>query len=336
MSDKIMVISEKMQPEKRIERVKGDYGEDVLLRYEAMFTAYKHSAGEFSEFFIALADSGVILGKVCPSCGVINCPPYQARCPECNFIEMVSIKMKDVGIMVATPVVTISPPARFKNEVPFCTGYIYLESERQADTAIPLRVRTTQGMMRRGILGKGTPVKVVFKDKREGEITDLFVVSQAELTREQIEKSPLLEGDLEWEKPQEPDFEDGSAAMHDLSAVFKKFLDLAYRVRNSASARKDLINWKRTVDIKTAGNQRIRLKINNGELHVNVDQTAYRDCPADLVLALADPTDLFPYLERGVALTNLVLSGKLWVSKPELETITRLDRLPRSLRKDGV
>jgi hypothetical protein len=36
------------------------------------------------------------------------------------------------------------------------------------------------------------------------------------------------------------------------------------------------------------------------------------------------------------ALTDLVIDGTLVLNKPELETITRLDRVPRSLRRDHI
>jgi hypothetical protein len=67
---------------------------------------------------------------------------------------------------------------------------------------------------------------------------------------------------------------------------------------------------------------------------------------ADLVLRLSDPSPLLAWLRDSTegageamtspALTDLVMEGTLVLDKPELETITRLDRVPRSLRRDGV
>ena len=67
---------------------------------------------------------------------------------------------------------------------------------------------------------------------------------------------------------------------------------------------------------------------------------------ADLILSLNNPGVLLAWLRDATqglkegfgspALTDLVIEGTLVLNKPELETITRLDRVPRSLRRDGV
>jgi len=66
----------------------------------------------------------------------------------------------------------------------------------------------------------------------------------------------------------------------------------------------------------------------------------------DLVVAIQDPSILLAWLRdstepvgngaKSPALTDLVIEGTIVLNKPELETITRLDRVPRSLRRDNV
>jgi hypothetical protein len=66
----------------------------------------------------------------------------------------------------------------------------------------------------------------------------------------------------------------------------------------------------------------------------------------DLVVAIQDPSILLTWLRdstepvgesvKSPALTDLVIEGTLILNKPELETVTRLDRVPRSLRRDSV
>lgn len=338
-----MVVPEAMLPYKGTQRVKGEDGKDVILRNDGMFTFYQFSMGEFSEFFINIADHCRILGAFCPSCGVINCPPYQKRCPECNFVEMETVTMQDVGRMNYVPVITLFPPARFKGEVPFGTGYVFLGvSNKEADTALPIRARTTRGMIRPGIYGTHEPVKVVFKDERNGEITDIFVVPQAELTSEQIKKTPLMESDLDWEGVKEPEFvraHGGRACGENFDDIYFWFRKLGQSVNQSENAKKALADWVRIVDIKTASFRTLRLFIISGTLRVSFYANRFGplvDREADLVLAIEDPKDLFQYFERGVALSNLVMEGKLWVSKAEFETIFRLDRLPRALQRDGL
>ena len=78
----------------------------------------------------------------------------------------------------------------------------YFSTPWLASSVIPpcsVRVRTTRGTIRPGIYGKGTPLKIVFRDvpKRRDSMY-IFALPQSELTAEQLSKSPLLEGDIEW------------------------------------------------------------------------------------------------------------------------------------------
>ncbi|MBI2450171.1 MAG: hypothetical protein HYV47_01390 [Candidatus Nealsonbacteria bacterium] len=331
MAKEKLVIPEGMFPHVGVNEVKGIDGQDYLIRNEAMFTGYQHTAGEFSRFFKSLRDDCKILGNRCPQCHQLICPPFQKRCPQCNFIEMWPEEVKDAGRMDASPPIVFFAPARFKDQVPYAEGYVYLEDEngKEADTAIKVRVRTTRGMIKPGIFKKDTKVKVVFADKRVGRILDIFAVPQAELTQEQIAKTPLMESDLSWDKPIEPSFEKPTAEM--LSA-FNRVLDglklLSARIKKSPRAQKDLANWSRRVQVKTRGGE-FGFVVDNGRLEIS----SFTE--PDLILAVENPAALLSWLERGSALTNLVMEGTLWVSKPELETISRLDRLPRSLRRDN-
>ncbi len=327
------IIPDQMVPKKKIQEVKGSDGNDYLLRNEVMFTAYQHSAGEFSEFFITLRNQCKILGKRCPTCNQLLCPPFEKKCQICNFeVEMQSEEMADIGTMAASPVIVFFAPARFKDQVPFGIGYVFLEDKdgHEADTAIMVRVRTTHGMIKPGIFKKGTKVKVVFRNERQGEMLDVFVVPQCELTPEQIQKTPLLENDISWDASKEPSFAEPSEdKILTFRQVLEGFDNLSLRVKESKRAQADLANWMRTVKIKTGGGT-FGFKIDNGKLEMLKDEFQ-----PDLVLAIDDPSLILAWLERGAALTNLVMEGTLWVSKSELETITRLDRIPRSLRRDN-
>lgn len=326
------IIPDQMVPKKKTQQVKGSDGNDCLLRNEVMFTAYQHSAGEFSEFFITLRNQCKILGKRCPTCNQLLCPPFEKRCQVCNFeVEMQSEEMADVGTMAASPVIVFFAPARFKDQVPFGIGYVFLEDKNghEADTALMVRVRTTHGMIKPGIFKKGTKVKVVFHNERQGEMLDVFVVPRSELPPEQIAKTPLMEGEISWDVPKEPSFPEASREkIESFEKILKGFEKLSLRIQNSKRAQSDLVNWVRQVKVKTGGGN-FGFKIDNGKLEMLKDEFQ-----PDLVLAIDDPSLILAWLERGAALTNLVMEGTLWVSKSELETITRLDRLPRSLRRD--
>ncbi len=341
--DKRPVISPAMLPTQGISEIRAG-GRTYLQRNDAMFTGMKHSQAEFSDFFLALRDEGRILGRRCPQCKHVIVPPFMTRCPACNFVEMEPVYLKDVGVMVATPVITVFAPSRFKGQEPFGTGRVFLEtaSGKLTDTAILIRVRTTQGTIRPGIYKKGTAVKLAFRDQRAGEILDLFAVPQSELTEAQIAKSPLLESEIEWGKISQ--LQVGSPTPETQAAVQQirtHFRELTTLVSGSPRATANLANWRRTVTLRTGGGS-LSFAVEDGKLRL-LDQT--RD-DADLILWLKDPRVLLEWLRdsterlgedvKSPALTDLVIDGTLVLNKPELETITRLDRVPRSLRRDHV
>jgi len=309
-----------------------------------MFTAMKHTQGEFSDFFLALRDEGKVLGHRCPNCRHLIIPPFMRRCPACNFVEMKKEYVKDTGIIAATPVITVFAPSRFKGQEPFGTGRVFLETAdgKLTDTAMLVRVRTTRGTIRPGIYKKGTRVKIAFCDSRQGEMLDVFAVPQNELTPEQLAKSPLLESEIEWGRLSEMEFGEPTPqlqkTLQDVRVHFKK---LAEMIPHSPRATANLANWRRTVAVRTGGGS-FSFVINQGKLRV---QSAAVKSP-DLVVAIQDPGILLTWLHdstepvgegvKSPALTDLVIEGTLVLNKPELETITRLDRVPRSLRRDNV
>jgi uncharacterized OB-fold protein len=337
------VISPAMLPKAGITEFKAS-GSNYLLRNEVMFTALQHTQGEFSDFFRALRDEGKVFGHRCPQCKHLIIPPFMKRCPACNFIEMSKEYVKDLGVMAATPVITVFAPSRFKGQVPFGTGRVFLETleGKVSDTAMLIRVRTTRGTIRPGIYGKGTPVKIVFRDERKGEIEDIFALPQSELGAEQLAKSPVLESEIEWGRLGEHELGPATPQLQEvLREVKVQFRKLAELIPQSARATANLAHWNRIVNLQTGGGD-FSFVVEKGKLRVQDESAA----EADLVLSLKDPTVLLAWLRdstEGIregfespALTDLVMEGTLVLNKPELETITRLDRVPRSLRRDRV
>jgi hypothetical protein len=266
------------------------------------------------------------------------------RCPACNFVDMKEEYVKDRGIMAATPVITVFAPSRFKGQEPFGTGRVFLETAdgKLTETAMLVRVRTTRGTIRPGIYKKGTPVKIAFCDSRHGEMLDIFAVPQSELTRKQLAKSPLFESEIEWGRLSEMEFRKPSAQLRKtFDEVRAHFQKLAEMIPHSPRATANLANWRRTVTVRTGGGT-FGLVLDQGKLRVRNE--AIKD--SDLVLAVEDPSILLAWLRdstepvgdgaKSPALTDLVIEGTLVLNKPELETITRLDRVPRSLRRDNV
>jgi uncharacterized OB-fold protein len=337
------VISTAMLPMEGISEIQAADG-IYLQRNDVMFTAMKHTQGEFSEFFRALRDEGKVLGHRCPECRHLIIPPFMRRCPACNFVEMKKEYVKDTGIMAATPVITVFAPSRFKGQEPFGTGRVFLETAdgKLSETAMLVRVRTTHGTIRPGIYKKGTPVKIAFCDSRQGEMLDIFAVPQSELTKKQLAKSPLLESEIEWGRLSHMDFGKPTAGLQKtLQQVRTQFQKLAELIPQSPRATANLANWRRTVTVRTGGGS-FGLVMDQGKLRVRNEDGK----EPDLVMAIKDPSILLAWLHdstepvgdaaKSPALTDLVIEGTLVLNKPELETVTRLDRVPRSLRRDNV
>ena len=321
------VIPEHMNPPVASEVVTRD-GVDYLQANEAMFTFYKRTKGEFSKYFLGLRDDAKIWGVRCPECGAVRVPPFALLCPDCDFVECAWIEMPDRGLMNSTPPITYFAHSLFQSWVPFGRGRVVLDG---AETALPIHVYTTKGVLTPFVFTKGTPVKVVFRDQRQGKPTDVFAVPQAELTPEQLAKTPLFESDLDFSTPDEPEVGESSAERATAYARALELLrQLAAGVAKSPRARHNLAGWRRTIAVKTAAGT-LGLEIDDKKLAVSEDAPP----AAELVMICEDPQLLVDWMEFREALTNAIISGRLWISvNREFTTVFKLDRLPRSVRRD--
>jgi hypothetical protein len=202
-----------------------------------------------------------------------------------------------------------------------------------ADTAVPMHVYTTKGVLTPFVFKRGTPVKVVFRNARIGKPTDVFAVPQSELSPEQLAKSPLMERDLDFTKPVEPALPAGSPkAKAILDRALKMLQKLAKDVARSPRAQHNLAGWKRRIAVKTPGGS-LAMAIDDGKLAVSAG--TFKG-PADLTMLFQDPQTLLEWLTFKEALTNAIIAGKLWISaNHEFTTIFKLDRLPRSVLRDA-
>ena len=323
------VIPEHMNPPVASEVVEVD-GVPYLQTNEGMFTFYKRTKGEFSSYFLALRDEAKIFGVKCPKCGTVRVPPFALMCPDCDFADMERVELPDRGVMNSTPPITYFAHSLFQSWVPFGRGRVVLDG---ADTALPIHVYTTRGVLTPFIFTKGTPVKVVFRDERQGKPTDIFAVPMAELTAEQQAKSPLLESELDVSEPPEPGLGEATDAERTAFARAVELLrELAAGVAASPRARHNLAGWRRWVQVKTPAGG-LWLKIDDGSLEVVDGERPERP---DFVMLCAESQLLVDWMSFREALTNAIITGKLWISvNREFTTIFKLDRLPRSVRRDA-
>ena len=324
-------MGKKLIPEEAIPEAGGQTvtidGKDYLVLNDAMFTFYKRSMGELSPFFLAIRDDKKILGARCPSCGMVRVPPFATRCPDCNFTEMELVEVGDVGRMLSTPPITYFANSLFAQQVPFGRGRIVLEG---ADTALSVNVYTTRGILVPGIIGKGTEMKVVFRNDRVGEISDIFCVPTAELTPEQVAKRGLSEPELDWETAVEPPL---GPPTQDHRRAFQEELgrlrELVAALNGSERARKDIADWRRTIQLKTRGGN-LALGIGDGTLTLTEgDATA-----PDFVMVCSELSMLVKCLSYQGSLTQAIITRDLWISKNvEFTTIFKLERMARSLAR---
>lgn len=189
---------------------------------------------------------------------------------------------------------------------------------------------TTTGILVPGIIKKGTEVKLVFRDHRIGEMTDVFCLPTAELTEDRINRKGLLESVIDWEAPKEPELPQKT---EEDSAVFQMALreirSIIEKMNANERARKDIAGWKRDTLVKTRGGK-FGIAINDG--NIGVEEKAPES--PDFVMVSDDPRTLLDGLAYRGAITDSVINKKLWISKNmEFTTIFKLDRMARSVAR---
>ncbi len=318
------IIPDEFIPEVRSRVITLD-NQDYLLQNDAMFTFYERSLGELSPFFLALKNEKKILGCKCSKCGLVRVPPMVTHCPDCEFAPTKLVEVGQVGRMNTTPPITYFATSLFLDKAPFGRGRVILKG---ADTALSVMLYTTTGILVPGLITKGTEVKVIFRDEREGQISDIYCVPTSELTPQQVAKEGLQESELNWEAPKEPQFSKPTDKdMANFRQCLKEMQALAVKMSQSKRARKAIEGWKRNIAVKTKAGD-FAMYIDNGDFRIEDKKLA----SPDLIMACEDPRTLLDGLMYKGAITDSVIMKKLWISKNlEFNTIFKLDRLARFL-----
>jgi uncharacterized OB-fold protein len=292
-----------------------------------MYTFYRRTKGELSPFFLALRDDKKLLGCKCTKCGLVRVPPFLTHCPDCNFAPTKLIEVEQVGVMNSTPPITYFANALFQHMAPFGRGRVIFKG---ADTAMSAILYTTTGILVPGIIKKGTEVKLVFRDNRIGEISDVFCVPASELNKKQLRKKGLQESEIDWESPVEPKIPRATrpqvAEFEDALGEIKKIIK---EMNQNDRARKDIAGWKRNILVKARGGQ-FGIIMQNGDIRVATGKVP----SPDFTLVSEDPQTLLDGLAYRGAITDAVINRKLWISKNmEFNTIFKLDRMARSVAR---
>ncbi|MFH1092271.1 MAG: hypothetical protein V1742_11960 [Pseudomonadota bacterium] len=302
-------------------------GKDYLIANDAMYTFYRRSRGEFSDFFLGLRDHKRLLGCKCKECGLVRVPPFLTHCPDCNFAPTELIEVEQLGVMNSTPPITYFATSLFQHMAPYGRGRVIFQG---ADTAMSVLLYTTTGILVPGVIKKGTEVKLVFRDERIGAITDVFCVPASELPPEQRAKKGLQESEIDWGSPVEPKL---PAATDKETAVYREAYagmeSIIKEMNANERARKDIAGWKRNVLVKTKGGT-FTVFIDDGNIRMEKVETP----SPDFTLVSEDPRTLLDGLAYRGAITDSVINKKLWISKNmEFLTIFKLDRMARSVAR---
>jgi uncharacterized OB-fold protein len=322
--------AEKIIPDKYIPEIGSHVetidGKDYLITNDTMYTFYRRTKGEFSAFFLALRDKKQLLGCRCTQCGLVRVPPFLTHCPDCNFAATELIEVEQTGIMNSTPAITYFATALFQDMAPYGRGRVIFGG---ADTAMSVNLYTTTGILVPGLIRKGTEMKLVFRDKRIGDVRDVYCVPTSELTKAQIREKGLQESEIDWESAVQPKLPKATA--NDIALyeeILRHIMSIAREMNSNPRARRDIAGWKRNILVKTKGGQ-FGLFINDGNIRVGKAPASY-----DFVMVCEDPQTLLDGLSYRGALTDSVINKKLWISKNmEFNTIFKLDRMARSVAR---
>lgn len=123
--------------------------------------------------FYAFLKEHKLMGARCPTCGAIYAPP-RPFCPACFNAELEWVELSGVGRLASYSVIVIAPTAMIEagygREHPYCSGVVEL-AEGPCISAQILGVDVAHPET----IAIGTPVKVAFIERGEGEAQKTFL-----------------------------------------------------------------------------------------------------------------------------------------------------------------
>ncbi len=129
---------------------------------------YIYSEGEISYFFKELKDHAKLYASKCPQCGFVYFPP-RGHCYKC-YCNNGWVQLSGKGT-IETATVCHFGRSSFVDKMPITICFIKLDG---ADMVFRHTVVMENPTLEK--IKHGTPVKVVFKEKRVGKVTDFYFV----------------------------------------------------------------------------------------------------------------------------------------------------------------
>lgn len=137
---------------------------------------YLVSYGGITRFFKEIVENQRLMGTKCPKCGKVWCPP-RAHCAPC-YAETQWVPLSGKGtVMNATYCYYAARrlPLNDYVDIPYILGLVKLDG---ADTWLYTIIMDKDMIL--NTIKTGDRVRVVFREKREGKITDFYFVREEE------------------------------------------------------------------------------------------------------------------------------------------------------------
>ena len=150
--------------------------EDFFEYPDDMTIHYIYSEGENSFFFKQLRDNAKLYAARCSQCGFVYFPP-RGHCFKC-YAKTEWVELSGKGY-VETATVCHFGRSQFTDKMPIVIAFIKLEG---ADMILRHSIVMEGATLEK--VKHGTPVKVAFKDHREGKITDFYFVPDEDTGQE--------------------------------------------------------------------------------------------------------------------------------------------------------
>lgn len=125
---------------------------------------YRYSYGGQSRFFREILFNKKLCGAKCVSCGKVFCPP-RADCPHC-YAKTEWVDLSGKGMVESYTTIYVGTSAAVR-KFPFICAYIKLDG---ADTVVCANIEMDDVSKAR----VGMRVEAVFKEERDGMITDFY------------------------------------------------------------------------------------------------------------------------------------------------------------------
>lgn len=131
---------------------------------DKMEVIYKYTYGQQSRFFRELRENKKIYGTKCPQCGRVFCPP-RAHCHLC-YQPTEWVPLEGTGVIKACTVQYYTT-STFIKKLPFICAYVQLDG---TDSLLMTNMEVEDVSQ----IKVGTRVKAVFREERNGTITDFY------------------------------------------------------------------------------------------------------------------------------------------------------------------